>query len=346
MKENTSALDNRMAAQQQTARYELLVSIPALLSDQDVDCRGKAQSAVADLAEDVCQAWLKLPEADRRAAILSRAAAAGAAAEGGAAAQRAGSSSGAPPMYKDVLFYVAGDSDQTEYLIKFSRASRAGLQKALDNQGCDAVQDPDTGELVTFDSIELRDNILLVASRGSAPWKARVSTLEGFVESSVAAFEAAATAAMYQHLQQQHSSVKVLPVRHIRSSDGRHREANGAVIADGCAAILEAKQELDDSAVAQLASCIEFIRDNTLIGPSAELKDKQLVGFLAGRTISSEPGKVEALLRDCQQLGYGIFVSSGRSLSLGNSRVPQLRVDCAMRKRACGGLSRPVRMVL
>eukprot|EP00882_Tetradesmus_deserticola_P032478 GHRQ01036878.1.p1 GENE.GHRQ01036878.1~~GHRQ01036878.1.p1 ORF type:complete len:221 (-),score=7.12 GHRQ01036878.1:204-866(-) len=93
-------------------------------------------------------------------------------------------SAGAPPMYKDVLFYVAGDSDQTEYLIKFSRASRAGLQKALDNQGCDAVQDPDTGELVTFDSIELRDNILLVASRGSAPWKARVRNAAGGVQAA------------------------------------------------------------------------------------------------------------------------------------------------------------------
>jgi hypothetical protein len=84
--------------------------------------------------------------------------------------------------------------------------------------------------------------------------------LEGFVESSVKGFEEDATEAVFQQLQQKHSSVKVLPIRNITSLDGKRREVDGAVVADGCAAILEAKQVLDDSAVPQLASCIEFIR--------------------------------------------------------------------------------------
>lgn len=88
----------------------------------------------------------------------------------------------------------------------------------------------------------------------------QVSTVEGFVESSVKAFEEDAIEAVFKVMQQQHSSAKVLPIRDITSADGRKREVDGAVIADGCAAILEAKQVLDDTAVPQLASCIEFIR--------------------------------------------------------------------------------------
>eukprot|EP00882_Tetradesmus_deserticola_P002086 GHRQ01002234.1.p1 GENE.GHRQ01002234.1~~GHRQ01002234.1.p1 ORF type:complete len:136 (+),score=36.23 GHRQ01002234.1:655-1062(+) len=130
--------------------------------------------------------------------------------------------------------------------------------------------------------MKLRDNMLLVALRGSAPWNARASTLEGCVESSVQGFEAAAAAALYQLLQQQHSSVKVLPVRHIRSSDRRHREVGGAVIADGCAAILEAKQELDDSAVAQLASCISVHQKQHTHWPFGRVQGQEALG-LPGR---------------------------------------------------------------
>jgi hypothetical protein len=86
-------------------------------------------------------------------------------------------------------------------------------------------------------------------------------------------------------------------------------------------------------------------RNNELVGPAAELKGKKLLGFLAGRTLSSDPGKAQALVRDCRQHGYGILVSSGRSLGLGNSRVPHPRVNCAMYKRACGASICAVRMV-
>lgn len=88
----------------------------------------------------------------------------------------------------------------------------------------------------------------------------QVSTLEGFVSSSAKGFEQDATEAMARQLQQQHSSAKVLPIRRITSVDGKAREVDGVVIADGCTAILEAKQVLDDTAVEQLASAIDFIR--------------------------------------------------------------------------------------
>jgi hypothetical protein len=88
----------------------------------------------------------------------------------------------------------------------------------------------------------------------------QVSTIEGFVESSVRAFEADAAEAMYQQMQQDHSSVEVLPIRNITSTGGEKREVDGAVVAADCAAILEAKQVLDDEAVQQLDSCMDFIK--------------------------------------------------------------------------------------
>jgi hypothetical protein len=89
---------------------------------------------------------------------------------------------------------------------------------------------------------------------------AQVSTIEGIVRSSVRSFEGDATEAVYQGLRKQHSRVKVLDIRELTAADGSKREVDGVVVADGCAAIVEAKQQLDDSAVPQLASCLEFIR--------------------------------------------------------------------------------------
>lgn len=92
----------------------------------------------------------------------------------------------------------------------------------------------------------------------------QVATVQGFVESSAKGFVADATDSMYQQLMKQHNNTKVLPVREIRShlhgADGGNQEVDGAVVADGCAAILEAKQVLEDTAVTQLTSCIEFIK--------------------------------------------------------------------------------------
>jgi len=80
------------------------------------------------------------------------------------------------------------------------------------------------------------------------------------VSSSVQGFEEDAIQAVFRHLQQQHSNAEVLPIRHIARVDGKRREVDGAVVADGCAAILQARLVLDDTAVSQLASCMEFIR--------------------------------------------------------------------------------------
>jgi len=254
--------------------------------------------------------------------------------------------SGAPQLYRNIILHIAGDTRNPEEFVRtYARVGRSTLQKVLDGLGCDVVQVPGTDQLVGFDALELHDNMLLTALRYSVPWDARVSTLEGFVSSSVKGFEEDATEAVFRYLQQQHSNAEVLPIRHIASADGKRREVDGAVVADGCAAILEAKQVLDDTAVSQLASCMEFIRHSELTGPAAQLKNKKLLGFLAGRTLCSDPGKVDKLVRDCRQHGYGIYVSSGQSLSLGNSRMPRLRVDCAMCTRVRAPSS-PVRVLV
>jgi hypothetical protein len=89
---------------------------------------------------------------------------------------------------------------------------------------------------------------------------AQVSTIEGFVTSSFRSLEGDATEAVYQGLLKQQSRVKVLEIRELTTADGRKREVDGVVVADDCAAIVEAKQQLDDSAVPQLSSCLDFIR--------------------------------------------------------------------------------------
>ncbi len=73
-------------------------------------------------------------------------------------------------------------------------------------------------------------------------------------------FEADATEAMCRDIRQQHSTAQVMPIREISNASGAKREIDGAVTADGCVAILEAKQVLDDYAVEQLDSCLAFIK--------------------------------------------------------------------------------------
>lgn len=100
----------------------------------------------------------------------------------------------------------------------------------------------------------------MIAGSHTSRCTTQVSTLEGFVESSVKGFEADATEAACAHMKQHHRGVQVLPIREMKSTDGQMREVDGVVVADGCAAIVEAKHVLDDKAVPQLTSCLDFIR--------------------------------------------------------------------------------------
>jgi hypothetical protein len=85
--------------------------------------------------------------------------------------------------------------------------------------------------------------------------------VEGFLETSVKAFEEEATEAMLKDMQLKHSSsAEILPVRQIASNSGQKREVDGVVVTADCAAILEAKHVLDEEAVPQLTSTLDFIR--------------------------------------------------------------------------------------
>jgi hypothetical protein len=83
-----------------------------------------------------------------------------------------------------------------------------------------------------------------------------------------------------------------------------------------------------------------------LSGAAAKLQGKKLVGYVAGRTITSDPNKVRKLFSSCQQKGYGILVTSGKALSLGSSRVRRLEAKCALHCKNCGGLRSAVRTLL
>jgi hypothetical protein len=244
---------------------------------------------------------------------------------------------GTPAFYRDVILILpSSDDGSPERVRKYDKITYTTLQKVLDREGCDVVQDPISKEWVDFELLNLQDNMLLTAQRASTPIDKRVSTVEGFVESSVRGFEADAAEAMYQHMQQRHSSVQVLPIRNITSAGGGKREVDGAVLAADCAAILEAKQVLDDEAVHQLESCLDFMKTQQLTGMAAKLQGKKLVGYVAGRTITSDPNKVRKLVSSCQEKGYGILVTSGKGPSLGNSRIPRVEVKCTLRRSIYG----------
>eukprot|EP00775_Hariotina_reticulata_P001590 gene1590-1930_t len=227
-----------------------------------------------------------------------------------------------------------------EQEIEYSKITRATIQKVLDMASCAGVLDPVTQKRMDFTAFELEDGSHVTGVRGITPWEARVTTLEGHSQSLVRAFEGDATETIVKELKEHHhSNVQVLPVRQLVSIDGKQREVDGVVVTDDCGVVIEAKTELDDTAVDQLASCLQFIKENQLKGQAAELKKKKkLIGVLAGQTFTSNPGKQKALVEGCQSNGFSILASSGRSLSVGNSRVPHLRVDCCMRIRASGGV--------
>jgi hypothetical protein len=87
-------------------------------------------------------------------------------------------------------------------------------------------------------------------------------------------------------------------------------------------------------------------REKDLTGGAAQLKGKELRGFLAGRTVISDPVQLKLLQSRCEEHGYRIMVTSGRALSPGNSRVPQLRVECAIRRRMCSRTACALRVSL
>ena len=89
-----------------------------------------------------------------------------------------------------------------------------------------------------------------------------------------------------------------------------------------------------------------YRRTQQLSGPAAKLQGNKLVGYLAGRTITSDPSKAQKLVSSCQQKGYGILVPSGKGLSLGNSRMRRLEVKCTLRRSICGGLRSAMRTLI
>jgi hypothetical protein len=87
-----------------------------------------------------------------------------------------------------------------------------------------------------------------------------MSTVEGFVLSPGRSLEESATKKVVELMRRQHPEAVAAEIRVISSADGQQREVDGVVIADGCAAIVEAKQQLTEEAVPRLESCLRFIR--------------------------------------------------------------------------------------
>lgn len=88
--------------------------------------------------------------------------------------------SGTPIFYRDVILTIPGSDDGSpEWHRKFDKVTYNTLQKVLDRQGCDSVQDPFTKEWVDLEILkaQLQDNMLLTARRGLLPMENRVRVL-------------------------------------------------------------------------------------------------------------------------------------------------------------------------
>jgi hypothetical protein len=86
---------------------------------------------------------------------------------------------GVPTRYKNITVHIAGDSFDSQVVVKFDRVTRAGLEALLIRRGADTFLDPVTKEWVDFNCVELSDSMLLSALRGDVPLEARVGRSAG-----------------------------------------------------------------------------------------------------------------------------------------------------------------------
>jgi hypothetical protein len=87
----------------------------------------------------------------------------------------------------------------------------------------------------------------------------QTSTLEGFFLSTERSLAVCATDRVLELMRQDNPDAFSADIRVIRSADGQQWDVAGVVIADDCAAIVEAKPHLNDDSVLQLESCLDFI---------------------------------------------------------------------------------------
>ncbi|KIZ07006.1 hypothetical protein MNEG_0951 [Monoraphidium neglectum] len=225
-----------------TFRQQLLQALPELFpGDENTDFRGDAAVAIDKMSADWSAGLLGMPVGDQKAAIK-------AAVRGGRGTE----------IYSNVILTIIGKEDET--VMPFKRVNRGQLERVLDRHGCDLVLDPVDGELTSIVGVELHDNLVMTALQGLPPWEQRMSTVEGFVLSPGRSLEESATKKVVELMRRQHPEAVAAEIRVISSADGQQREVDGVVIADECAAIVEAKQQLTEEAVPQLESCLRFIR--------------------------------------------------------------------------------------
>ncbi len=86
--------------------------------------------------------------------------------------------SGMPVFFQDVILVLPASADGSQDDVrKFDKVTRATLQKVLDREGCDVVQDPITRGWVDFKAIDMQDNLLLIERSDSTPLDKRVRLL-------------------------------------------------------------------------------------------------------------------------------------------------------------------------
>jgi hypothetical protein len=90
--------------------------------------------------------------------------------------------------------------------------------------------------------------------------------------------------------------------------------------------------------------CVGFLQDESAYWNCSKPECQEVGGLpWAGKTSTGDPNKICAVVKECKQHGYGIFVASGKSLSLGNSWMPQVQSSA---QSAAAGLLMPEQLFI
>jgi hypothetical protein len=196
------------------------------------------------------------------------------------------------------------------------RLTAGGLRELLASYNAAGVaRSPDGPLLDGLGALSDGGAYFLVGENVNSP-ETRLAKLEACNQNEAVAMERAATERVAAELRALgHRNVRVL---HEKLFLGPRRlECDGVVLADGCAAILEAGAVLTESKAKQLRDRLDEVRREA----PAVLAGRRVVGVLAGGFIAPIVPGFEAaeLAAEWAEKGYGLLLPNGSDFSFGDS---------------------------
>ncbi|KAG2484990.1 hypothetical protein HYH03_016283 [Edaphochlamys debaryana] len=170
-------------------------------------------------------------------------------------------------------------------------------------------------------NVALEDNGSYVAYQGpSERTAAQIATIQGFLDSNIAAEESVATKHAVVRLQGNgHPEATELCVRYLKADDV---EVDGVVVANNCALIVEHKTKLGSANAKTFATKMGVIRSIVASGspdqdsPVAKLAGKRLLPVLCGRIITTNTTDLNKMEEICRANEIEVWDVSGSGVEL------------------------------